>query len=148
MKRCGFAPDQDYGPKGSVFAPFFSVQQAATTNGTYVLSRLSGAKMLTISMVRKADRRGYSLHISDVASDYPGEDKQDAASYINKVIEKEILRAPEQYRGFTAALKPVRWAKLRSIKPSALRRFQNGPGCVNVRDHIFFVVSEGVRCVR
>lgn len=92
-----FAPDQDYGPKGSVFAPFFSVQQAATTNGTYVLSRLSGAKMLTISMVRKADRRGYSLHISDVMSDYPGEDKQDAASYINKVIEKEILRAPEQY---------------------------------------------------
>jgi KDO2-lipid IV(A) palmitoleoyltransferase len=80
-----------------VFAPFFSVQQAATTNGTYVLSRLSGAKMLTISMVRKADRRGYSLHISDVMSDYPGEDKQDAASYINKVIEKEILRAPEQY---------------------------------------------------
>jgi KDO2-lipid IV(A) palmitoleoyltransferase len=53
--------------------------------------------MLTISMVRKADRRGYSLHISDVMSDYPGEDKQDAASYINKVIEKEILRAPEQY---------------------------------------------------
>ena len=92
-----FAPDQDYGPKGSVFAPFFSVQQAATTNGTYVLSRLSGAKMLTISMVRKADRKGYSLHISDVMRDYPGEDKQDAASYINKIIEKEILRAPEQY---------------------------------------------------
>jgi KDO2-lipid IV(A) palmitoleoyltransferase len=32
-----------------------------------------------------------------VLNDYPGEDKQDAASYINKVIEKEILRAPEQY---------------------------------------------------
>ena len=92
-----FAPDQDYGPKGSVFAPFFSVPQAATTNGTYVLSRLSGAKMLSISMVRKMDRKGYTLHISDVLNDYPGEDKQDAASYINRVIEKEILRAPEQY---------------------------------------------------
>ncbi|MDU2190065.1 MAG: kdo(2)-lipid IV(A) palmitoleoyltransferase [Klebsiella pneumoniae] len=92
-----FAPDQDYGPKGSVFAPFFSVPQAATTNGTYVLSRLSGAKMLSISMVRKLDRRGYSLHISEVMNDYPGEDKQIAAGYINKVIEREILRAPEQY---------------------------------------------------
>ncbi|MDR8273903.1 kdo(2)-lipid IV(A) palmitoleoyltransferase, partial [Acinetobacter baumannii] len=87
----------DYGPKGSVFAPFFSVPQAATTNGTYVLSRLSGAKMLSISMVRKLDRRGYSLHISEVMNDYPGEDKQIAAGYINKVIEREILRAPEQY---------------------------------------------------
>lgn len=92
-----FAPDQDYGPKGSVFAPFFSVPQAATTNGTWVLSRLSGSKMLSISMVRKLDRKGYSLHISEVMNDYPGEDKQIAASYINKVIEREILRAPEQY---------------------------------------------------
>ena len=30
-------------------------------------------------------------------NDYPGEDKQIAAGYINKVIEREILRAPEQY---------------------------------------------------
>ena len=57
-----FAPIRITVPKGSVFAPFFSVPQAATTNGTYVLSRLSGAKMLSISMVRKLDRRGYSLH--------------------------------------------------------------------------------------
>ncbi len=28
-------------------------------------------------MVRKLDRRGYSLHISEVMNDYPGEDKQD-----------------------------------------------------------------------
>ncbi|PMC11806.1 lipid A biosynthesis palmitoleoyl acyltransferase, partial [Klebsiella aerogenes] len=51
----------------------------------------------SISMVRKLDRKGYSLHISEVMNDYPGEDKQIAASYINKVIEREILRAPEQY---------------------------------------------------
>lgn len=35
-----FAPDQDYGRKGSSFAPFFAVENVATTNGTYVLSRL------------------------------------------------------------------------------------------------------------
>lgn len=28
----------DYGPKGSSFAPFFAVENVATTNGTYVLS--------------------------------------------------------------------------------------------------------------
>ncbi|WP_330982645.1 MULTISPECIES: kdo(2)-lipid IV(A) palmitoleoyltransferase [Enterobacterales] len=92
-----FAPDQDYGPKGSTFAPFFSVPEAATTNGTYVLSRLSGADLLSITMVRKANNRGYSLHISELMTDYPIEDEFKAASYMNKVIEKEILRAPEQY---------------------------------------------------
>lgn len=92
-----FAPDQDYGPKGSTFAPFFSVPQAATTNGTYVLSRLTGADLLTITMVRKTNKRGYSLHISQAMTDYPGGDEQLAANYMNKVIEKEILRAPEQY---------------------------------------------------
>ncbi|XTZ36710.1 kdo(2)-lipid IV(A) palmitoleoyltransferase [Salmonella enterica] len=92
-----FAPDQDYGRKGSIFAPFFSVQNAATTNGTFVLSRLSGAKMLTVTMVRKDDCSGYSLHIGPALQDYPAKDEFAAASYMNKVIEREILRAPEQY---------------------------------------------------
>ncbi len=92
-----FAPDQDYGRKGSIFAPFFSVQNAATTNGTYVLSRLSGAKMLTVTMVRKEDGSGYALHIGQALNDYPVEDEFAAAAYMNKVIEREILRAPEQY---------------------------------------------------
>lgn len=92
-----FAPDQDYGRKGSTFAPFFSVPNAATTNGTYVLSRLSGASMLTVTMVRKADRSGYQLHIGRALTDYPAKDEHEAASFINKVIEREILRAPEQY---------------------------------------------------
>ena len=92
-----FAPDQDYGPKGSVFAPFFSVNEAATTNGTNVLSRLSGAAMLTVTMVRKPCQKGYTLHISEAMTDYPSGDEIPAASYMNKIIEREILRAPEQY---------------------------------------------------
>lgn len=92
-----FAPDQDYGPKGSVFAPFFSVSEAATTNGTNVLSRLSGAAMLTVTMVRKPNKKGYTLHISEAMTDYPSGDEISAASYMNKIIEREILRAPEQY---------------------------------------------------
>ncbi len=66
-------------------------------------------------MVRKLDRRGYSLHISEVMNDYPGEDKQIAAGYINKVIEREILRAPEQYLWVHRRFKPARWANLPSI---------------------------------
>ncbi|MNZ94463.1 Lipid A biosynthesis lauroyl acyltransferase [compost metagenome] len=91
-----FAPDQDYGRKGSSFAPFFAVENVATTNGTFVISRLSGAPMLTVTMIRKADNSGYRLFISPELKNYP-QDETEAAAYINKVIEKEIMRAPEQY---------------------------------------------------
>ena len=91
-----FAPDQDYGRKGSSFAPFFAVKDVATTNGTYVLSRLSGAAMLTVTMVRKADNSGYRLFITPEMEGYPSDECQ-AAAYMNKIIEKEIMRAPEQY---------------------------------------------------
>ena len=82
--------------KGSSFAPFFAVKDVATTNGTFVISRLSGAAMLTVTMVRKADKSGYRLHISPEMANYP-ENECEAAAFINKVIETEIMRAPEQY---------------------------------------------------
>lgn len=37
------------------------------------------------------------MYISGVLSDYPEGDEIAAATYINKIIESEILRAPEQY---------------------------------------------------
>ena len=92
-----FAPDQDYGPKGSVFAPFFSVKNAATTNGTYALSKLAGADLITLSLIRRSDKKGYRMYISNPLSGYPEGDEVVAAGYMNKIIEHEILRAPEQY---------------------------------------------------
>ncbi|ARU92721.1 kdo(2)-lipid IV(A) palmitoleoyltransferase [Tatumella citrea] len=91
-----FAPDQDYGSKGSSFVPFFGVNNVATTNGTYVLSRLSRAALLTITLVRKPDGKGYKLHIEAPLQDFPATETM-AAAYMNRVIEKEIMRAPEQY---------------------------------------------------
>ncbi|WP_315708395.1 kdo(2)-lipid IV(A) palmitoleoyltransferase [Brenneria uluponensis] len=92
-----FAPDQDYGPKGSVFAPFFAVKRAATTSGTFTISRLARPAMITTVLIRKENGRGYHLVIQPELQDYPYDDEQLAAGYINRVIEQEILRAPEQY---------------------------------------------------
>lgn len=92
-----FAPDQDYGPKGSSFAPFFAVQQAATTNGTHTIARLAKPAILTIVLIRKADGTGYQLVIEPEFCDYPLDDEQAAAEYMNRKIEHEIMRAPEQY---------------------------------------------------
>ncbi|PWC12022.1 kdo(2)-lipid IV(A) palmitoleoyltransferase [Brenneria roseae subsp. americana] len=92
-----FAPDQDYGPRGSVFAPFFAVKKAATTSGTYTIARLAKPAMITTVLIRNPDASGYRLVIQPELQNYPYHDEQEAACYINKVIEREIMRAPEQY---------------------------------------------------
>ncbi|OON40580.1 lipid A biosynthesis palmitoleoyl acyltransferase [Izhakiella australiensis] len=92
-----FAPDQDYGPKGSVFAPLFAVEKTATTNGTFVLSRLANPAMLSIVLIRNSNNYGYRLIIDPELKNYPHNDEMAAAVYMNKVIESQILRAPEQY---------------------------------------------------
>lgn len=92
-----FAPDQDYGPKGSSFVPFFAVQEAATTNGTFTIARLAKPAILTTVLIRKPDGTGYQLVIEPELVDYPVDDEQAAAAYMNRKIEHEIMRAPEQY---------------------------------------------------
>ena len=92
-----FAPDQDYGPRGSVFAPLFAVDQAATTSGTFMLARLAKPALVTVVLVRKAGGTGYELVIQPQLQDYPIDDEMAAAAYMNRVIEKEIMRAPDQY---------------------------------------------------
>lgn len=92
-----FAPDQDYGPRGSVFAPLFAVDQAATTSGTYMLARLAKPALITVVLVRKDQGKGYDLVIQPALQDYPMDDEMAAAAYMNRVVEKEIMRAPDQY---------------------------------------------------
>lgn len=92
-----FAPDQDYGPRGSVFAPLFAVEQAATTSGTFMLARMAKPAIHPVVLTRREKGRGYDLLIQPALEDYPLTDELAAAAYMNKVVEKEIMRAPEQY---------------------------------------------------
>jgi len=92
-----FAPDQDYGPRGSVFAPLFAVDQAATTSGTFMLARLAKPALVPVVLVRREDGRGYELLIQPALQDYPLDDEMAAAAYMNRIVEREIMRAPDQY---------------------------------------------------
>lgn len=92
-----FAPDQDYGPRGSVFAPLFAVDQAATTSGTFMLARLAKPALVPVVLVRREDGRGYELLIQPALQDYPLDDELAAAAYMNRIVEREIMRAPDQY---------------------------------------------------
>ncbi len=92
-----YAPDHDYGPRASVFVPLFAVDQAATTSGTWMLSRLSGAALVPFVPRRKPDGTGYELVMLDPELSPPLDDAETTAAWMNKIVEKCILMAPEQY---------------------------------------------------
>lgn len=92
-----YAPDHDYGPSASVFVPFFAVDQAATTSGTWMLAKMSKACVVPFVPRRKPDGKGYELIILPPECDPPLDDAETTAVWMNKVVEKCILMAPEQY---------------------------------------------------
>lgn len=90
-----YAPDQDYGPKHSVFAPFFGVE-AATVVATARIAKMSGAAVIPFFCYREPGAR-FRLQILPALEGFPcGDDLADAAR-INKIMEDAIRVAPEQY---------------------------------------------------
>lgn len=92
-----YAPDHDYGPKNSVFVPFFAVPNAATTIGTSILMRMANPVILPFVPKRNADGSGYTVMVTEPPEGFPMEDSTEAAAFMNKIVEDEIMRAPEQY---------------------------------------------------
>ncbi|MBK4716351.1 MULTISPECIES: Kdo(2)-lipid IV(A) acyltransferase [Tenebrionibacter/Tenebrionicola group] len=92
-----YAPDHDYGPRTSVFVPFFAVDQAATTSGTWTLAKLSGACIVPFVPRRKTDGTGYELIILEPECQPPLESAEATAGWMNQVVERCIMMAPEQY---------------------------------------------------
>jgi len=92
-----YAPDHDYGPGASVFVPFFAVDEAATTTGTWTLARLSQAAIVPFVPRRKANGKGYELMMLEPECSPPLDDAITTAAWMNEVVEKCILLAPEQY---------------------------------------------------
>ena len=96
-ERLFYLPDHDYGPKKSVFVPFFAVADACTTTGTSILAYTSKAAIVMGSGFR--NQEGYYEILADksVEEAYPQKDMQAAAAYMNTHVEEVILRAPEQW---------------------------------------------------
>ncbi len=89
-----YAPDQDYGIKHSVFAPFFG--QTAATIATSRLVRLTGARPILFSHFRDPAQGTWSLHLQPI-DDYPTGDDEADAGHLNSLIEAEIRKHPDQY---------------------------------------------------
>ncbi len=90
-----YAPDQDYGRKHSVYAPFFGVP-AATITATARIARLSGSPVIPMAYYRLPKGR-YRLVFDPPLEDFPsGDDREDAAR-VNRIVERAVRIAPEQY---------------------------------------------------
>ena len=89
-----YLPDMDFGPKESIFVPFFGVP-AATIPGVARLVRLTGAKVVTC--VTRQTPSGYVVEVSPPWQGFPGESVEADTEFVNRFIEGQVLRMPEQY---------------------------------------------------
>lgn len=90
-----FAPDQDMGPRQSLFAPFFGVN-AATIPATSKLARMGKAKVMIFGQYRLPEG-GYKLTISPALATFPSDDIQRDTERVNLALEDAIRPFPTQY---------------------------------------------------
>ncbi len=92
-----YAPDHDYGRHRYVWAPFFAVEKACTTTGTHLLASASKALVISFTITRDREGTGYTLRFDPLTPNFPYDNEQAAAEFTNKLVERSISRAPEQY---------------------------------------------------
>jgi KDO2-lipid IV(A) lauroyltransferase len=90
-----YAPDQDYGIKHSIFAPFFGIP-AATVPGTGRFATLGDAQVMTFMHYREANGH-YRIEISAPLENFPTGDDLADTTRINQLIEQMIRKQPDQY---------------------------------------------------
>ncbi|WP_404416247.1 LpxL/LpxP family Kdo(2)-lipid IV(A) lauroyl/palmitoleoyl acyltransferase [Marinospirillum sp.] len=91
-----YTPDQDFGRKVSVFAPFFGVQAASITMTSRIV-RMTGCSVVPVRVHRNKDDFTYTLEFLPPLENFPSGDDVADATQVNQVIEKLIRIHPEQY---------------------------------------------------
>jgi Kdo2-lipid IVA lauroyltransferase/acyltransferase len=94
-RRFFYLPDQDYGRRDAVFAPFFGVP-AATVVALPRIARLTGASVLPC-IARMLPGWGYAVRIEPAWLDFPGESVEQDTRRMNAYIEERVREMPEQY---------------------------------------------------
>ncbi len=89
-----YAPDQDLGKNNSVFAPFFGIQ-TATASATARLAKNNNTRVIPYSFIRT--KKGYTMSFEKPIANYPSNDPIQDATIVNQILEKQIIKSPEQY---------------------------------------------------
>ena len=91
-----YLPDLDFGPRDSVFVPFFGVP-AATITGLSRLAKVGRAKVVPVITRQLPGGEGYVLRFYPAWENFPTGDDEADARRMNAFIEERVLEAPEQY---------------------------------------------------
>jgi len=91
-----YAPDQDFGPEQSIFAPFFGIQTASLL-ATHRLSKLTGCPV--VPMIPSYDKITgiYTVELLPALENFPGDDPVADLARINSIFEAQVRKKPEQY---------------------------------------------------
>ncbi|HEV7803348.1 MAG TPA: lipid A biosynthesis acyltransferase [Burkholderiales bacterium] len=91
-----YLPDLDFGPRDSVFVPFFGVP-AATITGLSRMARLARAAVVPVITRQLPGGRGYVLQFYPAWDNFPTDDPEAGARRMNAFIEARVRETPEQY---------------------------------------------------
>ena len=91
-----YLPDQDFGPRDSIFVPFFGVP-AATITGVSRIARVAGAAVVPAVTRQLPGAGGYVVSFYPAWTDYPSDDEAADTRRVNEFIEQRVLEMPEQY---------------------------------------------------
>ena len=91
-----YAPDQDFGPERSEFAPFFGIQ-TATLGALVRLVEKSGCKVVPMFTAFDEKSRKYIARFHPPLEDFPSGDIKADLARINQLMEEHIRVYPAQY---------------------------------------------------
>lgn len=96
-----YSPDQDFGLKQGVMAPFFGVP-AATVTAHRRLMKISKAAAVPLYFYRSGDIHDPRYHVllEPALDNFPSADEAADAARVNKIIENQLRIAPTQYMWF------------------------------------------------
>ncbi len=96
-----YSPDQDFGLKQGVMAPFFGVP-AATVTAHRRLLKMTKAAAIPLYFYRHGDIKDpqYHIIIEPALDNFPSEDELADATRTNQIIEAQLRIAPTQYMWF------------------------------------------------
>ena len=91
-----YLPDMDFGPRDSIFLPFFGVP-AATITGLSRLAHMTGATVIPCVTRQLPGGKGYVVKFHPAWTDFPGESVESDTRRMNAFIEQCVREMPEQY---------------------------------------------------
>ena len=91
-----YLPDLDFGPRDTIFVPFFGIP-TATITGVARLAKVARARVLPCVTEMLPGDRGYRIRFYPPWTDFPTDDVAADTRRVNAFIEERVREMPAQY---------------------------------------------------